>query len=269
MSNLTDTHCHLNLSDFQDDLPAVLARAWERGVERILVPGIDIETSLAAVKIAETDERIYAAAGIHPSSANTWDDTSLARLEKIASHPKVVAIGEIGLDYYRDRAPRELQRQVFQRQLELAASLEKPVSIHIRDSWEDVWIELRIWQERLVEANRPLSHHPGALHSFSGTLEEARAALSKGFYLGISGPVTFKNAPIRQELVAALPLDRILIETDAPYLSPHPYRGRRNEPCYTHFIAEKIAKLHHTTYDHAAAATAANAARLLAWGAQN
>lgn len=267
MGNLTDTHCHLNLNSLQEDIDAVLARAWERGVERILVPGIDLPTSRSAVALAESDPRIFAAVGLHPSDAAQWDADTLPALTELARHPRVAAVGEIGLDYYRDRAPRDLQRAVFRAQLELAAVVEKPVSIHIRDAWEDVWAELSAWRAALLRAGSPLAARPGVLHSFSGTPAEAQIALAAGFFLGISGPVTFTNAPLRQELVAGLPLEAILIETDAPYLTPHPYRGRRNEPAYTHYILEKVAQLHHMTYEQTAAATADNAARLFAWRA--
>jgi TatD DNase family protein len=267
VGNLTDTHCHLNLNSLPEDRQADLARAWERGVERILVPGVDLETSRLAIAIAESDPRLYAAAGLHPSYAAAWTGATLAALAELARHPKVVAIGEIGLDYYRDHAPRELQREVFQAQLALAAAVGKPVSIHIRAAWEDVWAALSAWHTGLVESGSPLAARPGVLHSFSGTLAEAQAALARGFYLGISGPVTFTNARQLQALVAAVPLSALLIETDAPYLTPQPFRGKRNEPAHTHFIVEKVAALHHLTYDHTAAATAGNAARLFAWRA--
>jgi TatD DNase family protein len=188
-------------------------------------------------------------------------------LSKLARHPKVAAIGEIGLDYYHDRSQRDLQREIFRKQLALAAEVAKPVSVHIRAAWDDVWSELSIWHDRLVKDGNPLANRPGVLHSFEGTHEEGQAAIARGFFLGISGPVTFTNARQRQILVSALPLTALLVETDAPFLTPHPYRGRRNEPAYTHFIIEKIAFLHHLTYDYTAAATANNAARLFAWRA--
>jgi TatD DNase family protein len=265
---LTDTHCHLNLNIFQDRLEAVLERAGERGIERILVPGIDVETSRAAAALAERYDQLYAAVGVHPGDASTWNEGTLAELRVLARHPKVVAVGEIGLDYYRDRSPRPLQRQVFKDQLELAAELGLPVVIHNRESIDDVWSELSEWQERLARSGSTLAERPGVLHSFDGTLETARQAIEKGFFIGISGPVTFKNASERQELVSALPLNHLFVETDAPFLTPHPYRGQwPNEPAYVYYVAEKIAEMHGLPYETVTRATWENAAKVFHWGA--
>jgi TatD DNase family protein len=264
---LTDTHCHLNLSIFQEDLQAVLERAWENGIERILVPGIDLETSQSAVALAEQHAQVYAAVGVHPGSASSWTDDSLPRLRALASHPKAVAIGEIGLDYYRDRAPRPLQREVFHAQLELAGELDLPVVVHNRDAFDDVWAQLSTWQAELSANGSSLALHPGVLHSFDGNSWTAQQVAAKGFYLGISGPVTFKNAIERQNTTANLPLKNVLIETDAPYLTPHPYRGRRNEPAYVALVAERVSILHGISLEAAAQATWENAAQLFNWGA--
>lgn len=244
-----------------------MTRAWEHGVERILIPGVDLASSRLALEISERDVRIFAAVGVHPTDAQTWDDKTLSALRDLARHPKTAAIGEIGLDYYWDRAPRDLQRMILQQQLELAQETAKPVSIHIRDAWEDIWDILSEWQMGLEKAGHPLSNRPGVLHSFSGNMEQAKLATERGFCLGISGPVTFPRARERQELVIALPQESLLIETDAPYLTPQPYRGRRNEPAHTHFIVQKIAELRQVTYNQIAAVTAENAARLFAWRA--
>jgi TatD DNase family protein len=261
---LTDTHCHLNLKIFQEDLQQVLDRAWERGVKRILVPGIDLETSRRAIGIAESDPRIFAAVGVHPSEANTWQPGTSRSLREIASHPKVAAIGEIGLDYYRDLAPRTLQKQIFRAQLELAVELGKPVSVHNRAAWQDLWGELVRWMDGIPTNS---GRSPGVLHSFDGEIDQGLQALEKGFFLGVSGPVTFTKARLHQQLVTGLPLAGILIETDAPYLTPHPFRGHRNEPSYTYLIVEKIAALHQTSPELVAEVTSANAARLFTWGA--
>lgn len=268
MRRLTDTHCHLNLNKFQEDLPDVLARAEASGVERILVPGIDLPTSRLAVEIAERYPIVFAAVGVHPSDANTWDQSTAFNLRQLASSTKVVAIGEIGLDYYRDHASRDLQRQIFREQLLIAAELELPVSVHNRSATQDVWSDLTEWQARLHEKGLGLAERPGVLHSFDGTLEDAQAMINCGFFLGISGPVTFSNARQRQQLAAQLPLSSLLIETDAPYLTPLPYRGRRNEPAYTHYIIEKLAALHQVEYPVVAQETFSNAARLFVWGAE-
>lgn len=267
MYRLTDTHCHLNLNSFKEDLSEVLDRAWEKGLERILIPGIDIETSIRAVRLAEQHENLYAAVGIHPGSANTWDNESLPALQKLAQHPKVVAIGEIGLDYYRDHSPRPMQRQVFRTLLALAREAGLPVVLHNRDSIDDLWAELTEWHDSLVAASLPLAKYPGVLHSYDGSLVVAQSAAAKGFFIGISGPVTFKNASDRQEVATGLPLDHLLIETDAPYLTPHPYRGRRNEPAYVAYVAEKLANLHQQTLESTVQNTWENAVRLFDWGA--
>ena len=265
MGWFTDTHCHLNLNIFQEDLASILERAWERGLRRILVPGIDLATSRSAVALADQHPNLYAAVGIHPGDASTWSEHSLSELRELASHPKAVAIGEIGLDYYRDRSPRPLQRQVFRAQLELAGELGLPVVIHNREATDDLWAELSAWQTELSSASSALTQHPGVLHSFDGSDSFARQAISSGFFIGISGPVTYKNARDRQELVTGLPLEHLLIETDAPYLTPHPYRGRRNEPAYVTLVAEKIAELHGQGVEAISRATWENAALLFGW----
>jgi TatD DNase family protein len=267
---LTDTHCHLNLNIFQEDLPAVLDRAWNAGVVRILIPGIDVETSRAAVMLAERHDHLYAAVGVHPGDASTWNKDTLNILRDLAQHPKTVAIGEIGLDYYRDRSPRPLQREVLEKQLALAFELDLPVVIHNRESIEDLWSILSEWHAGLMNHSARLAARPGVLHSFDGSLDTAQAAVEKGFFIGISGPVTFKNAQERQRLVAGLPLRGILIETDAPFLTPHPYRGRwPNEPALVAFVAEKIAGLHGQPVEMIARETCRNADQLFDWGANS
>lgn len=266
MLGLCDTHCHLNLKTaFQEDFDAVLSRAWKAGLDRILVPGIDVESSHQAVQLAESDERIYAAVGVHPNDALSWDTSTLQELTRLAGHPKVVAIGEIGLDYYRDHAPRDLQVEILKKQLELAAAVHLPVIVHNRDAMPDLWPILAEWRARLELCGSPIQNRPGVLHAFSGDLEMAFKLLESSFLLGIGGPVTFKNAPDRQSVVSGLPLSSILLETDAPYLAPHPYRGRRNEPAYVALVAEKIAALQQLPVSRVAEITAGNAGRLFEW----
>ena len=266
MNMLTDTHCHLNLNIFQPDLPQILHRAGESGVGRILVPGIDLETSRQAVALAEQHDAIYAAVGVHPGDASSWTADTLPQLRALAEHPKVVAIGEIGLDYYRDRSPRPVQRQVFAALLDLAAELGLPVVIHNREALEDLWTMLVEWRESLARQGSLLAEKAGVLHSYDGSLETAQQAIANGFSIGISGPVTFKNALDRHQVAAGLPLDHILLETDAPYLTPHPHRGRRNEPAYVALVAEKIAGLHSQPIETVTRATWENAAKLFDWG---
>ena len=257
---LIDSHCHLDFRDFEADRTAVLNRAWEAGLERILVPGIDLQTSQAAIELAEAHPQIYAAVGVHPNSAMLWDEGTLEFLEALAAHPKVVAIGEIGLDYYRDRSPRGLQRQVLQEQLKLAEQLNLPVVIHTRNASSDERTCMSETLEVLAQASVN-----GVLHSFSGNLSEAERTLELGFFIGITGPVTFKNAAELRQVVAAVPLDRLLTETDSPFLTPHPYRSQRNEPAHVRFVAEKISELHNQPGAVVAETIAANAQRLFKW----
>jgi TatD DNase family protein len=233
---LIDSHCHLTFNAFDEDRDEVLARAAEAGVVALINPGTDLEDSRRVVAAAEQIPQLYAAVGFHPNDAGDFDEIALAQLRQLAQHPKVVAIGEIGLDYYWDKAPRPRQQEVFEQQLALAKALAKPVIIHQREAAADTMAILRQWA-----AGRD---HPGlVLHSFSGDMAMAQEAIELGFYLGISGPVTFKNARDLAEIVAAMPPERLLVETDAPFLSPHPLRGKRNEPARVKLIAERIAEL--------------------------
>lgn len=262
---LTDTHCHLDLEHFDADRDAVIARAWDTGLERIMIPALDVESCHRVLALAETDSRLFAAVGVHPNSAKTWDDTTLDTLRALAAHPKVRAIGEIGLDYYWDFAPKELQHPVLQAQLTLAAELHLPVIIHNRESTEDVLAMLIAWQTELAATGNPLATCPGVFHSYSGDADAAQRALAANFLLGVTGPVTFKNAPALQKLVADLPLEKLLIETDSPYLAPHPHRGKRNEPAYVKLVAEKIAALKKMAFEEVIRQTSENAKQLFEW----
>jgi TatD DNase family protein len=260
-----DTHCHLNFNLFEPDLDQVLERAWEHGIQSILMPGIDVESSRQVVALAERHPNLFAAVGVHPNDARSWNEQTERELRELAQHPRVLAIGEIGLDYYRDRAPAGLQRQVLETQISLAAELGKPVVLHSRDSIHDLWPILSQWQMSLAQAKSALARRPGVFHSYDGDLDTASKIIAQGFFIGISGPVTFRNATLRQGLVAALPLENLLLETDAPFLTPHPLRGKRNEPSYIPLIAEKIAELHAQPLPVVAEITTRNANRLLGW----
>jgi len=270
---LTDTHCHLDFGKFDADRDAALARARAAGLTRILIPGITLDSSRAAVKLAESHHGLFAAVGVHPNDVGTLQVDTFARLRELAKSQKVVAIGEIGLDYYWNSAPHAYQQKVLQEQLALAAELRWPVILHCREKGdaphgacaEDLIEILEEWGNRLRVEKNPLVERPGVFHSFSGSRETAQRAIRLGFYLGVTGPVTFQKAVERQELVAALPLERLLIETDAPYLTPYSHRGRRNEPAFVVEIADKIAKLHTLSLEEVAAITSANAARLFSW----
>ena len=271
---LTDTHCHLDLHKFDEDLAAVIERAEKEGLVRILIPALSVTSSLSAIKSAESHPMLYAAIGVQPNDSLTWDNASTSALRELAVNPKVVAIGEIGLDYYWDAAPHDHQRRVFREQLDLAAELELPVVIHLREKGdaaggpcaEDAMSILEDWVAGLGAEKEALRKNPGVLHSFSGSLETAQRAIGLNFYIGITGPVTFKNAQRKQEMVTQLALEHLLIETDAPYLAPHPYRGKRNEPAFVSEIADKIAQLQSRNREEVASVTTSNAARLFSWG---
>jgi TatD DNase family protein len=269
---LFDSHCHLDFEAFDADRDQVLADAARAGVVGILNPAVDLASSRAIVALAGHYPPVYAAVGVHPNSATSWDERTLDELRQLSQVDKVLAIGEIGLDYYRQRAPKALQLEIFQAQLLLAREAGLPVIIHTRNAskedhqaTKDALALLIEWQLGLSEVGSALAERPGVLHSYSGSLGSAQQAMARGFYIGITGPVTFRNAPELQDLVAALPLDRILVETDAPFLTPHPYRGKRNEPAYVRLVTDKIAGIHDLAPETVAEATAANAARLLNW----
>lgn len=262
---LSDTHCHLNFPHYDEDRKIVIGRCRAAGIARILIPGIDVESNQAALKLADDYAEVYAAIGVHPNSAASWDEHTCHVLEQMARHPKVVAVGEIGLDYYRKGAPVDLQKQVFGAQLCLARNLSLPVIIHNRDAYPDVQDSLAEWILDLRKSGSPLAARPGVLHSFSGDLSQAQWAVAHEFYIGITGPVTYKNALQIQRVARDVPLGKLLVETDSPYLPPHPYRGERNEPAHIAVIASKIAELRTVDIAEIARATSENAAKLFGW----
>ena len=262
---LVDTHCHLDFYSFDKDRDQVIDRARKAGVVRILNPGINLQSSEKAVELAEKYAEVYAAVGVHPNDGSTWEAGTKSRLRELAGHKKVVAIGEIGLDYYRDRTPHELQKRIFHEQLELAAELNLPVVVHTRESIDDVLNILKLWGESLLASGSDIVKHPGVLHSFSGGQEDAKQTSALNFFIGITGPLTFRNAKDLQDLVIRLPLQGLLIETDAPFLTPHPFRGKRNEPARVRLVAVKIAELHQEAYNTVTEITTNNAARLFGW----
>ena len=250
MVRLVDSHAHIHFSQFDIDRGAVLARALDAGLVAILDVGTDLSTSRAAVTLAEQHEFIYAAVGVHPHDAAAFTSDALNELGLLAKHPKVLAIGEIGLDYYRDLSARDVQRGAFRDQLALAEDLRLPVIIHSRDAHEDV---LKILAKR--------GGH-GVLHSYAAGLAHLDDVLAMGFSVGISGPVTFRRSQELRDVAAAVPLDRLLIETDCPYLTPEPFRGQRNEPAYVLHTAEAVAAARHQSLEALAQATTKNACSL-------
>jgi len=229
---LIDTHAHLDASDYNDDRAAVIARAFTASIGVITV-GVDLPSSEAAATLAKRHRFIWAGVGVHPHEAKTFAGKGRKGLVKLTKNEKVVAIGEIGLDYYRDLSPRKVQRHVFREQLTLARRLKLPVIIHNRESTDDI----------LGILNDLSSSHRGVIHSFLGDAALAKEFLALGFHLGIGGPVTFKQNETLCEAVKKIPLERILIETDCPYLTPFPHRGKRNEPAYVHYMAEMLAQI--------------------------
>jgi len=257
--SLIDTHCHLNFDSYDPDRDAVIERAAWAEVTRIINPAVDLDTSRAAVDLARRYRGIYAAVGVHPNSSADFDVKWLDELAELAGQSKVVAIGEIGLDYHWDDSPKAKQFEAFEAQLDLAAKLELPVIIHNREASDDVIAILERWANDLPFA---LKERPGVMHSFSAPLEIAERAVAIGFYLGFTGPITYKNADELRRVAARVPLERIVVETDGPFLTPTPRRGKRNEPAYVPLIVERLATLRQISTEAMGAATTANAERL-------
>ncbi|MDK2980083.1 MAG: TatD DNase family protein [Chloroflexota bacterium] len=268
MTEIYDTHCHLYLDEFADDLPDVMQRADEAGIRRMLVPGVDEASSRQVVELSRLyNGRVYAAVGIHPNEA---DQVGLDQIEAVeallkANTGEIKAVGEIGLDYYRTWASHEDQVFVLQHMLWLAARYNLPVSLHIREAEQDVLRILGEWIGELEKKQHPLLQHPGVFHSFSGDAEVGAFALQHHFLLGISGPVTFKNDRGLRERLKEFGIQHLIIETDAPYMAPHPKRGRRNEPAFVRYVLEGIAASLDMDVDQAAYITTQNANVLFNW----
>ncbi|OGL15932.1 MAG: hydrolase TatD [Candidatus Rokubacteria bacterium RIFCSPLOWO2_12_FULL_71_22] len=252
--DLFDTHAHLHFPEYAADLPDVLARARAAGVRRMLTIGTGVETSRAAVALAGREPDVWAAVGIHPHDAASADDTALAELERLASVARVVAIGETGLDFFRDLSPRAAQARAFRAQLALARRLGKPVVVHCRDAHAET---LAILAEARV------GDTGGIMHCFSGALDVARRCLDLGLLISLAGPVTYPKARALPDVARAVPADRLVIETDCPFLPPQPHRGKRNEPAYLTITAARVAELRGEPLEDLAARTTANARALL------
>jgi TatD DNase family protein len=263
---LIDSHCHLDIESFDIDREQVIDRAMSAGVNVFVNPGVDLDSSKKTLELASVYNNLYAAVGIHPNEAHQWDHQSEDEIERLANQPGVVAIGEIGLDYYRDRTSHEQQYRILEQQLAVAEKLDLPVIIHNREASNDLMAVLISWVERLRRNASELANRPGVLHSFSGDEAMLSQALSHNFYIGISGPVTYPNAQVLQRLVPKILLTHLLIETDSPFLSPQPQRGQRNEPGYVRFVAEKIAKLNQISLEEVAQRTTENAQKLFRIG---
>jgi TatD DNase family protein len=254
---MIDSHCHLDSAEFNEDREAVIDRALAAGVEHMLAIGTgngppDLE---AGVRLADQHAAFYATVGIHPHDAAKAAPDDFKRLAELLAHPKVLAIGEIGLDYHYGFSPREVQKSAFLLQMEIAAQARKPIVIHTREAWDDTLA--------LIEQHWTPHSIGGIMHCFSGGPAEARRAIDLGFYLSFGGIVTFPKALAVQEAAKSTPRDRILIETDAPYLAPVPRRGKRNEPALMVHTARKLAELRGESYEEICSATTANFRRLL------
>jgi TatD DNase family protein len=250
---LFDTHVHLNARQFFEDRDETVQRAFETGVKYMTVVGFDSETIPLAIEIAEQYETIYAAVGWHPVDAIDMTDKELNWIEELSSHPKVVALGEMGLDYHWDKSPKDIQKEVFRKQIRLAKKLNMPIIIHNRNATADI---IEILQEEDAQTIG------GIMHCYNDSVDYVQACLDMNFYISLGGPVTFKNATLPKEVAAEVPLDKLLVETDAPFLAPHPYRGKRNEPAYVKLVAEKIAEIRGMTLEEISEITTNNARKL-------
>ncbi|MBW1829742.1 MAG: TatD family hydrolase [Deltaproteobacteria bacterium] len=250
---LIDSHAHLDIRDFNQDRSEVIERAVSGGLTHIITIGIDLDSSHSALELAGAYDFIYAAVGYHPHNAEACTPQALDSLVQIASDQKVVAWGEIGLDFYRSYAPRDAQFRAFQQQLEIANDLNLPIIIHDRDAHEDVFEMLK----KMGKGERK-----GVIHCFSGDRDLAAAFIEMGYYISIPGTVTYKKATQIKDVAASIPMERMLIETDAPFLTPVPKRGKRNEPFFVTYTAREIARLRNMTFEEVTTQTAKNTKKL-------
>jgi TatD DNase family protein len=250
---LIDTHAHLDHERFKDDVDQVIERAKLAQVQSIITVGADLASSRQAVEFARRYPDVIATVGVHPHDADSVSDSVLNEIAILAQDEGVVAIGEIGLDYHYDFSPRDVQRRVFAIQISLARELELPIVVHVREAYQDVMSILK--SEHAEDVG-------GIVHCFSGDREAAKDCLDMGFYISVGGILTFANSQELREIIRGLPMDRILLETDAPYLTPVPYRGKRNEPAYVVHVAEALANLKGITFDEVAETTTLNACKL-------
>lgn len=245
-----DTHVHLNADQYEEDLQEVIDRALEAKVERMVVIGFDRKTIERTMQLIEQYDFVYGVIGWHPVDAIDCTQQDLEWIEQLASHPKIVGIGETGLDYYWDKSPKDVQQELFRKQIQLAQKINLPIVIHNRHATGDVVQILR--EENAASVG-------GVMHCFSGSVETARECIAMNFMISLGGPVTFKNARLPKEVATEIALEHLMIETDAPYLAPHPHRGKRNEPAFVPLVAEEIARLKGLTIEEIAQATTANA----------
>ncbi len=250
MLSFIDTHSHIDFEDFQEDFAGVISGCKEVGVDKIIIPGVTIQDTQRIIDLADAYTEVFATVGVHPSEAKTWNENSYDYLKKVAQNNKVVGIGEIGLDYYWDKSFNDVQKEVLRAQIELAKDLKKPIVIHDREAHQDTFNILKETNAQEVGV---------VMHCFSGSVEFMQECVKEGFYISLGGVVTFKNAVKPKEVAKAVPLDRLMLETDAPYLAPVPYRGKTNSPIYIPVIAQFIAELRGISVEEVAQITTENA----------
>jgi len=250
---LFDTHTHINAEEFNEDLEEVIGRAVDAGMEKMIVVGFDRPTITRAMELIDQYDFLYASIGWHPVDAIDMVEEDLVWIEELSSHPKVVAIGEMGLDYHWDKSPKEIQKEVFRKQIRLAKKVKLPIIIHNREATSDI-VEI-LKEEEASEVG-------GIMHCYGGSVETALECIKMNFYISLGGTVTFKNARKPKEVAEAVSLEHLLIETDCPYLAPTPFRGKRNEPSYVKLVAEEIAKIKGITMEEVASKTTENAKKL-------
>lgn len=251
---LIDTHSHIDMDNYKDRFEEVLKTAFEYGVEKIVILGVEPSGFERILSLCEKYENIYGAVGIHPEEVNYFDENSEKLLKEYLKHEKIIAVGEIGLDYYWDKSQTEKQKEIFEKQILIAKEAKKPVLVHDREAHQDTF-------EILKKTNA--AEIGVVMHCFSGSPEFAAECVKEGFYIALGGVTTFKNAKKAKEVAKTVPLDRLLLETDAPYMTPVPYRGKENQPAYVKFVAQEIANLRNISFEEVAKATTENAQRLL------
>ncbi|MDD3419672.1 MAG: TatD family hydrolase [Candidatus Gastranaerophilales bacterium] len=250
---LIDTHAHIDFDDYQQDFKKVLQEAKEQGVEKIIIPGVEPSTFGRIIDLVNKYENVYGAIGIHPSDALKWTDESYDEIKSLAKNPKIVAIGEIGLDYYWDKTFIDKQKEIFIKQIEIAKELKKPVIVHDREAHGDTLEILKQTNAKEVGV---------VMHCFSGSTEFAQECIKEGFYVAFGGVITFKNAKKAKNAAQVVPLEKLLLETDSPFLTPEPYRGKTNHPKYVRIIAEAISELKGVDFKDIESATTLNAQKL-------
>ncbi len=250
---LIDTHAHLFFPNFDDDLDQVVKNAKSSGVTGILVPGTNLETSKKAIDISDRYEMVYASVGVHPHDTKDWDSDWINELRELSNHKKVVAIGEIGLDYFYDYSPKEKQIDAFRQQIDLALELNLPVIVHNRDSNEDLMTIIREYKNSKLKAQ---------FHCFAGSAEDAKELTKMNHFVSFTGNITFKSRQELREILSKLSPENLLLETDSPFMTPVPFRGKRNEPAHVNYVAEKIAEVHNITKEEVGKITSQNAFKL-------